>query len=245
MQFWEYGESGAAALLFALTFLFGGRLNPLRFLIRDRQTVVSFCAGMSAAYVFVHVMPELHTARESFVKSVSISLRYEGASIYFVSLVGFLAFYGLNQVDARLQGVGAAGQVGRAFWVGISGFAAYVCLMGYLLVQNLEENPVSIALYASAITVHFLALNDALLNEHGLAYDRIGRYILAGVSIFGWGLGLVFPLPHHVLALFVAFISGAIIVNSFIIELHSDRDGRYFPFVTGGVLYGLFLMPLS
>ena len=56
-------ETGTAAVLFALTFLFGGRVHPLKAIALDRRGLVSFSAGMSAAYVFVHLMPELHAAR--------------------------------------------------------------------------------------------------------------------------------------------------------------------------------------
>ena len=45
---------------------------------------------MSAAYVFVHLMPEMHAAREALVESASQPLRHEGMAVYFVGLVGFL-----------------------------------------------------------------------------------------------------------------------------------------------------------
>ena len=56
-------ETGAAALLFDAVFLVGGRVHPLRALVRDCRTLISFSAGMSAAYVFVHLMPEMSGAR--------------------------------------------------------------------------------------------------------------------------------------------------------------------------------------
>ena len=50
--------TGAAAALFALMFLVGGRIHPIKSLAHDRRTVISFGAGMTAAYVFVHLLPE-------------------------------------------------------------------------------------------------------------------------------------------------------------------------------------------
>ena len=78
--------------------------------------------------------------------------------------------------------------------------------------------------------------------EHGLAYQRIGRFVLAGMSLLGWTLGLLATLPAIVPALLVAFIAGAIIVNSAIMELPSDKDGRFVPFLTGGLVYGALLL---
>lgn len=122
-------ETGAAALVFAATFLVGGRVYPFRSLVRDRRRILSFGAGMSAAYVFVHVMPELHGARRAFVESVSMTLRYKGMAIYFVALLGFLLFYGLEHQSNRMRDSGAEGAAGPAFKLDISGFSAYVWLM--------------------------------------------------------------------------------------------------------------------
>jgi hypothetical protein len=242
----EILETSAAALLFAAMFLFGGRVHPLRAVVREDRSLVSFGAGMAAAYVFVYAIPELQDARRIFATSVSVVLRYEGMAIYFVALVGFLAFYGLDHLRARLRSDTAVeGRAGPAFWLHVGGFAVYVWLMAYLLVDSLDETPVTTALYGLAIAVHFLTLDHALRAEHGAAYERIGRFLLAGMSVLGWGAGLLVAAPHFVLALLVAFISGAIIMNSTIMELPSEKDGRFLPFMTGGVVYGLILLPLG
>jgi len=241
----EILETGAAALLFAATFVAGRRVRPFRRFIRNRQSVVSFGAGMSVAYVFVYLMPELHGARRAFAKSVPMALPYEGMGVYFLALVGFLVFYGISRAAARLHGPGDAERAGPAFKLEIGGFAAYVCVMAYLLLHNLEETPESILFYAAAIAFHFLAVDNALRHEHGAVYDRIGRFVLAGACVLGWSAGLLIALPPHTLALLIAFISGAIIMTSTIMELPTDADGRFVPFVAGGVVYGLILLPLG
>jgi hypothetical protein len=241
-------ETGVAALLFSATFLWGNRVRPLRRIFKNPHSIISFGAGMSAAYVFIHLMPELHEARRAFVESVSITLRYEGMAIYYLSLVGFLVFYGLDHLRDRLHEtteVSKVGEVDLAFKLQIGGFAAYVWLMAYLLVHHLGEASVSTPLYAVAIIFHFLAVDHTMRKEHGAAYERIGRFVLAGAAIIGWGVGQLFALPHHILALLVAFISGAIIMNSTVMELASEDDSRYLPFVAGGIIYGLVLLPLG
>ncbi len=117
--------------------------------------------------------------------------------------------------------------------------------MSYLLVNHFSGTPVSTTLYATAMAFHFLSVDAALRHEHGTAYDRTGRFVLAGVVPLGWGMGLFFSIPHDVLALFVAFISGAIIVNNAIMELPPEKDGRFLPFMAGSIAYGLVLLPLG
>ena len=238
-------ETGAAALLFAAVFAFGGRVHPFRSLVRDRRTVISFGAGMSVAYVFVHLMPELHGVRSAFAESMSTVVRYEGMAIYFVALAGFLLYYGLDHLRARAGETGEGQEDGAAFRRHVGGFAVYVGLIAYLLVRSLEETKASTAEYAVAIAFHFLAVDHGLRSEDGVAYDRFGRWALAAMSLAGWGAGLLLPLPQAVVALLVAAVSGAVIVNTCIAELPREKDGRFAPFTIGALLYGLLLLPLG
>jgi hypothetical protein len=238
-------ETGAAALLFALIFLWGGRLHPLRALIRDRRSIISFGAGMSTAYVFVHVMPELHGVRRAFAESASVTLPREGLAIYFLALIGFLVFYGLDHLRERLRHSAVEDEDRQSFRIHVGGFAAYVGLTAYLLVRSLEETATSMALYVVAIAFHLLAVDHSLREEHGVAYDRVGRFLLAGMAVLGWATGLLLDLPRSLVALLLAFLSGAVIMNSAVMELPSEKDGRVGPFLAGGLLYGLVLMPLG
>jgi len=229
-------ETAAAVALFVATFLAGGRMHPLRLFTADRRSAISFGAGMSAAYVFVHVLPELQEARRTL--SDAVDLRYEGMAIYFLALIGFLCFYSLDHLRAR------AGE-GEGYRIHLAGFAAYVSLVGYLLVRNLDETPWSLAAYVVAMMCHFLAIDHALREEHGAAFDRTGRFVLAATCVLGWGAGLLLTVPPFVIALLLAFVSGAVIMNSAIMELPSEKDGRFWPFVIGGLAYALLLLPLS
>jgi hypothetical protein len=238
-------ESAAAALLFSAVFLVVGRLHPMRWLVREERTAVSFGAGVAIAYVFVHVMPELSSARHAFSESTSLPVRYDGMSIFYVSLIGFLLFYGLDHLRKRLHRSSTKERVGKAFKISITGFAAYVALMAYLLVHNLEDTPRSVALFAVAIAVHFIGVDRALHEEYGAVYERVGRYVLAAMPPLGWGVGMLITLPRSILASMVAFISGAVIMNSSITELPSEGDGRFLPFMCGGLVYGLILLPFG
>lgn len=236
-------ETGAAAALFAAVFVrrrSGALLSALHL---EHRSVVSFSAGTAAAYVFVHVMPELHGARLAFASPGSTLLRYEGMAIYFVALLGFLSFFGLGHLREQQGAPDAAAAHAHAPQLG--GFAAYVALVGYLLVRRLDDTEVSTALYAAAFAFHFLALDHALREEFGSVYMGFGRYLLAGAALGGWALGLALALPPYATALLLAFVSGGVIVNSAIAELPAARQGRLLPFVLGALVYGLLLLPLA
>ena len=237
--------TGTAVLLFVAVFLAGSRVHPLRPFVRDQRSALSFGAGISIAYVFVRVMPELSEARASVVEAAGAPLPFEGAIIFFLALVGFLAFYGLEHLRAKLQESEVEGRPGASYTLHLAGFGAYVALLAYLLVRDAQETLVLTALYAVTIAVHLLGIDHSLREEHGAAYVSTGRFILAGTAILGWGLGLLVALRPEVTAALMAIISGAIIMNSAIMELPPEKDGRFWPFLTGGIVYGLTLMLLA
>ena len=233
--------TGAAALLLALAFLVGDRVQLLRSLGQDPRTVASFGAGVAVAYVFVQVMPELHEARRTLTGAVGDPLPYDGMGVYYFALAGFLVFYGLDHL--RRTARGATPQA--AFGLHLGGFAVYVWLVAYQLVAYPRESHASIALYAFAMILHFIGVDRLLREEHGGRYERVGRFVLATASLAGWAVGLMVALPAGPLALSVAFVSGAVILNSSIMELPSETDGRFVPFLLGGLTYGLVLLPLG
>jgi hypothetical protein len=235
--------SAVAAALLAATFVFGGSFYPLRPLMRDRRSMISFGAGMSSAYVFVHVLPELSEARRTLAES--IALRYEGMAVYVLALVGFLCFYGLDHLRTRMRDANGESQEKRGYRTHLAGFAAYAALVAYLLVRHLEQTALALAAYVLAMMFHFLAVDHSLHEEHGAAFDRAGRFVLAGMCVIGWGAGVAIAVPPFVSSLLLAFISGAVIMNSAIMELPSDKDGRFWPFVSGGLSYALLLIPLA
>ena len=84
-------------------------------------------------------------------------------------------------------------------------------------------SPVSAAQYACAISFHFLAVNHSLRDELGGVYDAWGRFVLAAMCVLGWVLAGTTDLQEWYIALLLVFMSGAVIVNSAVIELPTDR----------------------
>lgn len=235
--------SGIGAMAFVLVFLLGRQIHPLALLVKDRRTLVSFGAGLSAAYVFVQVLPELAEARQTLTLGPEAPLHFEGLAIYFIALVGFLFFYGLAHFRTRLaQG---AKDRRRSAYLQLAGFSAYVWLMAYLLADSPDNSVEATLLYALAIACHLLALDHDLEDELEELYDRKGRYFLAAAAFLGWAMGQAFSLSAGLVALLLAFISGAIVMNSALMELPSEKDGRFFPFLAGGLSYGLLLLSLD
>jgi hypothetical protein len=237
-------ETGAATLVFTGVFLFGGHFYPIHVVTRDRRTMVSVSAGVSLAYVFIHLMPELAGARLTFVSSTSIPTRFNGMIVYLLGLVGFLVFFSLDHFSKRARAEAAEGDVSD-FKIKVAGFAGYVCLVSYLLVNNLDNSALASTAYAVAMGVHFLTFDHGFREEPAGAYARRGHLFLAAAAPAGWGLGLSFALPQDILALMLGFLSGGVIVNSMVAELPSSKNGSLIPFLIGSVAYSAILIPLG
>jgi len=237
-------ETGAATLVFAAVFLLGGRVRPMRIVMRSQRSLLSFSAGISLAYVFIHLTPELSGARETFVRSTSLPVRFDGMVVYVAALLGFLVFFSLDHFSRQARRAAAQREI-PDYDAKIFGFAAYVCLIAYLLVNNLDHSALASTAYAVAMAVHFLTFDHAFREEPGDSYQRRGCLVLAAAAPIGWGLGVLFALPQDILALMLGFLSGGVIVNSMIGELPSEAHGRLFPFLSGAILYSAVLIPLG
>jgi hypothetical protein len=65
------------------------------------------------------------------------------------------------------------------------------------------------------------------------------------MCLFGWITRLLLALPQQVFAPMVAFLSGAVIMNSTVTELRNEGNGKSWPFMTGGIVYGAILLPFG
>lgn len=237
--------TGVSALVLALVFLLGGRVHAARARMRDEGALVSLGGGVSIAYVFVHMMPEMGTAREAYANSATIPVIFKGMIVYFVGLFGFMVYYGLDNLRRRLRERAAGRDNELDYRIHLAGYAVYVSMISYMLINHIESTPMAVGLYTVAMIAHFLTIDHSLHEQHGGLYDRDGRLLLAAMCLLGWGMGVIVPVPPYVLALMIAFVSGAIIMNSAIMEIPHRKDERFLAFMVGGFIYGLFLIPLG
>jgi hypothetical protein len=238
-------SSGISALVLATVFPIGGRIQPFRAMVRDRDQLLSLSGGVSIAYVFVGLMPEMATARQAYAASTAFPLLFKGMIVYFVALVGFMAYSGLEILRRRMQSKSRSRENLASYYIHIGGISVYVWMIAFILVSRVEKTSLHIVIYTFAMAAHFLTIDHSLREEHGLPFERSGRYLLAAVCALGWVAGVILPVPLYAVALMAAFVSGAIVMNNSIMELSHRNEERFLAFLFGGVVYGLLLLPLG
>jgi len=230
----------------ALLHVFIGRLNAIEKIL-PRYRWLSLGAGVSIAYVFLDILPELSHAQTEVDRSGIFLVEYLEKHVYVLALVGLALFYGLEvlAVKSRRENI-SEGQGDDTdpgvFWVHIGAFAMYNGLIGELLSNTETRGIVETIILCVALALHFLANDASLRNHHKKTYDRLGRWILAAALMLGWVLGRAFDLNEAIVAAIWAFVAGGILLNTLKEELPSDRQTCFRAFAIGMAAYGAILL---
>lgn len=230
----------ALAAGLALIHIGAGKLRFLNAIPRSRW--LSFASGMSVAYVFVHLLPELAEGQEALAEA-GIDLVEEG-HVWLMALLGLGVFYGLERAAkaSREQNEreGGADETERGvFWLHTLSFALYNVLIGYLLGQG--EIGAGLGLFWLAMALHFFVNDYGLRQDHKVQYTRVGRWLLAAAVMGGAALGLVVGVQEAVLAGAIAFLGGGVVLNVLKEELPEERESRFAPFAAGAAAYAVLL----
>ena len=252
-----------AALVLGAVHLVAGRLRFLDGI--PRSGWLSFAGGVSVAYVFVHLLPELAEHQHALGG-------YEGGVLwaFVLALAGLVAFYGLerraltDRAEAVEEAKGATeeeaqekvavrgtGEVkgdaeaiqdadGDGFALHLGSFALYNVLVGCLLARSGEVD--GLGPYLVAMALHFMVNDYGLRDHYKERYRYPGRWILAGATVAGWALGASVPLTDSVLAGFGAFLAGGVVLNVLKEELPEGRRSRFGAFALGAAIYAAFLV---
>lgn len=209
----------------------GGRLHGLDLV--PRSWLLSAGSGVSVAYVFVHLLPEV-AALEEHAGQEAVG--------WLVALAGLVVFYGLELAARRGTDPDDEHRddVGR---VHLASYTLYNGLIGYLLVERSHESARALLVFALAMALHFLVNDHALRAHHGRLYHDTGRWLVAGGVLLGAAIGVAVTASDAVLGLLVAFLAGAVTMNVLKEELPEGQSSRWVPFAGAAAAYaGLLLV---
>ncbi|WP_222916583.1 ZIP family metal transporter [Natrinema sp. SYSU A 869] len=227
------------AIILALVHLFAGRLGFGGRIPRSRW--LSLAGGVSVAYVFVHLLPEVGAAAAT-LKEHGTPTAFAEQYGYLIALLGFVTFYGLERLarwtstDPGLDDEPAGTGV---FWIHVGSFAAYNSIVGYLLWDRELGSPL---LFVTAMALHFLVTDDGLREHHGPTYHRRGRWVLSAAVLIGFAGGYVLEDTELLVSVCVPFLAGGIVLNVIKEELPSNRESGFWAFAIGAAGYAVLLL---
>lgn len=209
-----------------------------------RKGWLSAAGGVSVAYVFVQLLPEVAAAQAAIGETDAAgALPYLESHAWLLALVGLAIFYSLEMHAQRIKARGGTGQtsdtVGR---IHIGSFAVYNAVLGSLLLQQAERDLWSLVTFTVAIGLHLLVNDASLRAHHGRIYHDVGRWVLAAAVLIGWALSTVTELSEAAVGLPLALVSGAVVLNVMKEELPQESKSRVLPFVLGAAGYTILLL---
>jgi len=242
MFFWW---SLSLAIGFALIHFFSKNMTFLS--EKPRSRFLSISGGISVAYVFIHLLPELHNYQNKISEEMKEGLLgYMDNHILLVSLFGLVVFYGLENIVKTSKRKRSSKEVEKVsagvFWLHISSFFVYNMVIGYLLIREEYTSIWEMFFFFLAMGVHFVINDHSLRSAHRESYDQHGRQLLTAAILLGWGIGAVEEVNELIISLLVAFISGGIILNVLKEELPEERESSFVAFSIGIISYSVLLM---
>lgn len=232
----------------------------LRFLAgRPRSIWLSIAGGVSVAYVFVHLLPELAAGQEHVRRVLGGGPAFAERHVYLIALLGLAVFYGLDRLakESRARREGAPVRTGRGpesaaeaatspmvFRIHMGSFAVYNALVGYLLLHREVMTLASLAFFTVAMALHFVVTDYGLNEDHKAPYRRIGRWVLAGAVGLGLVVGFATELSAAAIAVLTAFLAGGVILNTLKEEVPSEQQSRFWAFALGLAGYAALLLTL-
>lgn len=238
----------AAVLALVTVHLLASRLRFLEVIPRSR--LLSMAGGMSVAYVFLRILPDLGRSQAIVGYELEEALRIPRHPIYLVALLGLVVFYGLERLTDtsrrhQLEEAGEDCPSPLVFWVSMASYSVVNFAVGYLLVQRGGTGLRSLALFFLAMALWFVVNDYGLRSEHKENYRRAGRWLLSAMVLLGWTVGHFAPVPGVVLSLAVAFVAGGIVLNVMKEELPRERESRFWAFALGAAGYSALLLAVG
>jgi zinc transporter ZupT len=236
--------SALFAICLAIIHIYSGKLRFIDTIPRSRW--LSMASGVSVAYVFVHILPDL-SIRQRVIAQTGIFTFIEH-HVYLIALFGLTVFYGLERVVRESRKIQEklgkdTPEVG-VFWLHIISFSLYNGLIGYLLLHREEPGIQSLFLFFMAMALHFVVNDYGLRQHHKHIYHTQGRWILAVAIIVGWAIGYGTEIDQAAIAVLFAFLAGGVILNVLKEELPEERKSCFWAFAMGTGAYTLLLLTL-
>ncbi len=238
----NFGVAVGAAVL-ATLHIIGGRLRFLSYV--PRSGWLSFAGGISVAYVFVHLLPELAAGARVVEQELGDPIASQHV-VWLIALTGMVAFYGLEVASRDSPGKEGGGTAtGVAVYrLSMIVYGVYNAVIAYQLHERADEGGVSLTLFVSAMALHFLVNDFSLREHHKQRYETEGRWVLVGFVAAGALVGAVTDVLVVSIELTTALIAGGVVLNVMKEELPAQAESRFSAFLAGVVSYALLLLAL-
>ena len=215
-----------------------------RYLPSEGKGFVSFAGGVSVAYVFLDMLPNLVEYNKP-IGQILLNNQwltpFTELSIYIVALFGFLVYYGVDLFAERYQEVRHDNKM--IYRLHLIMFCVYNGLITYTMSLRALTGMTYTVLFSFAMALHFVLTDRKFCRMYPIRFNHLGRAFLNVSLLIGWFLSVIFdPVQVLFVAFMMAFLAGSILLNVFREELPNSYLARFRWFIFGVFLITLILL---
>jgi zinc transporter ZupT len=212
-----------------------------------RKFWLSFFSGISVAYVFVHIFPELGKAQEYFYTTDFNFLHTLDYHAYLISLAGFLLFYGMEYFARKsyltnIREKKSARVEDHIFWVHSFINISFNFMISYLIFDDEFPSQLGLILFFIAMLTHLMIMDYDSYGYNKELYQRYGRWIYICANLLGLFTAVIFDVSESIFLILFAFLGGGMILNVIKEELPEDKKSNYAGFLLGAIVYSAVLI---
>lgn len=232
-------------------------INLLSFRVRsytgkDKRRMLSFFSGITAAFVFLDLLPSLQQTNQNlaFLNSSGEDavVIYED-TIFLVVFVGFLLFFSLECIatggfkHAKTASDKKQNASKTVYFVHFALLVLLQFIISFSLLFQYQFSIIGGVLFTFAVSLHLIASDNALKETYPNMQGQNGRYLAAAIPIIGVVISIIFPEKILEASILLAFISGAILYQSIRSEIPTvNRKSSLALFMLGALLYTTILI---
>ena len=202
------------------------------------KAFISFAGGVSVAYVFLDMLPNLVEYNKpigEYLIQKQWLTSFTEVSIYLVALIGFLIYYGFDLFAERYQTAEHNNRV--IYLLHLVMFSIYNILITYTMSLRALTGITYTVLFTFAMALHFVLTDRKFSRMYPRRFNYLGRIFLSIALFTGWFLSAIFdPVRVLFVAFMTAFLAGSILLNVFREELPNSDLASFRWFVLGAVL---------
>jgi len=208
------------------------------------KSFISFAGGVSVAYVFLDMLPNLVEYNKPIGKYLLTNqwlTPFTELLIYIVALIGFLIYYGFDLFAERYQIVEHDNR--HIYRLHLAMFCFYNILITHTMSLRVLTGITYTVLFTFAMALHFVLTDRKFCRLYPLRFNSIGRGCLNFSLFVGWFFSvLVDPVSVLFVAFMMAFLAGSILLNVFREELPNSSLASFRWFVLGAALITFVLL---
>lgn len=226
-----------------------------RYSKRHRAKILSFFGGVTAAYVFLDLIPSLEATRihlQNVFGSIPPFIAY--LAVPGLAFIGFMVFFILEHFAVYSRTKGTPKETGEtkdesssklAFAIHLSTVVFLSLVIGYILRFEAEAGFIPLLLYTFALSLHFIILDNSMERHYKGLYVRFGRYVAGLMPLVGWSVSVLFPESESEGYLLLALVLGVILFNAIKDEIPKGGGRASGLFVAGALLYSVLILTVA